>query len=169
MGEPFTKTYSPSARFTGAAVMTVSVVTSVVVSEEVTVVPIVGTVVAAGDALSENTDCSGAVVTDDTGEKDDLSSDVSGGAVVVASSVLFSVVVVVSGTDIEIGGLVSASMTETSFSGSVVTADGSVSSQSASLPPPQPESMSAAASRAAMNALTLFLFIINLQSFPVLT
>lgn len=169
MGEPFTKTYSPSARFTGAAVMTVSVVTSVVVSEEVTVVPIVGTVVAAGDALSENTDCSGAVVTDDTGEKDDLSSDVSGGAVVVASSVLFSVVVVVSGTDIEIGGLVSASMTETSFSGSVVMADGSVSSQSASLPPPQPESMSAAASRAAMNALTLFLFIINLQSFPVLT
>lgn len=149
--------------------MTVSVVTSVVVSEEVTVVPIVGTVVAAGDALSENTDCSGTVVTDDIGEKDDLSSDVSGGAVVVASSVLFPVVVVVSGTDIEIGGLVSASMTETSFSGSVVTAEGSVSSQSASLPPPQPESMSAAASRAAMNALTLFLFIINLQSFPVLT
>lgn len=143
--------------------MTVSVATRVVVSDEVTVVPVVGTVVTADDALSENAEGSnaefGAVVTDVTGEKDELSSEVSGGAVVVASSVFFSVVVVVSGTDIEIGGLVSASMTETSFSGSVVTADGSVSSQSALLPPPQPESMNAAASRAAMNALTLFLFI----------
>lgn len=130
-----------------------------VVSDEVTVVSVIGTVVEADDVLSENTEEFGAVVTDVTGEKDDLSSEVSGGAVVVASSVLFSVVVVVSGTDIDIGGSVSASMTETSFSGAVVTADGSVSSQSASLPPPQPESMSAAASRAAVNALTLFLFI----------
>ena len=139
--------------------MTVSVVTSVVVSDVVTVVSVIGTVVEADDVLSENTEEFGAVVTDVTGEKDDLSSEVSCGAVVVASSGLFSVVVVVSGTDIDIGGLVSASMTETSFSGAVVTADGSVSSQSASLPPPQPESMSAAASRAAVNALTLFLFI----------
>lgn len=143
--------------------MTVSVVTRVVVSDEVTVVPVVGTVVTADDALSESAEGSnaefGAVVADVTGEKDELSSEVSGGAVVVASSVFFSVVVVVSGMDIEIGGLVSASMTETSFSGSVVTADGSVSSQSALLPPPQPESMNAAASMAAMNALTLFLFI----------
>ena len=138
--------------------MTVSVVTSVVVSDEVTVVSVIGTVVEADDVLSENTEEFGTVVTDVTGEKDDLSSEVSCGAVVVASSVLFSVVVVVSGTDIDIGGLVSASMTETSFSGTVVTADGSVSSQSASLPLPQPESMSAAASKAAVNALT-FLFI----------
>lgn len=139
--------------------MTVSAVTSVVVSDEVTVVSVIGTVVEADDVLSENTEEFGVVVTDVTGERDDLSSEVSGGAVVVASSVLFSVVVVVSGTDIDIGGLVSASMTETSFSGAVVTADGSVSSQSASPPRPQPESMSAAASRAAVNALTLFLFI----------
>lgn len=139
--------------------MTVSVVTSVVVSDEVTVVSVIGTVVEADDVLSENTEVFGAVVTDVTGEKDDLSSEVSCGAVVVASSVLFSVVVVVSGTDIDIGGLVSASMTETSFSAAVVTADGSVSSQSPSLPRPQPESMSAAASRAAVSALTLFLFI----------
>ena len=87
-------------------------------------------------------------------------SDVSGVESVVASSVLRSEVVVVSGTDIDIGGFVSASMTETSFSEAVVTADGRVSSQSASFPP-QPASSKADASSAAMIAVILFLFIIT--------
>ena len=171
IGEPLTKTYSPSSRLTRSAVVVTSVVTdavSVVSSEPAVLVDSVaceddedGTVVTDDDTVPE------VVVTVETEEEDADAEVVSlGVSVVVASSVLRSVVVVVSGTDIEIGGLVSASMTVTVFSAVVVTADGRVSSQSASLPFLHPESRRAAASNAAASTVNLFLFI-KLQSFQI--
>ena len=134
-----------------AVVTEVSVVTTVVVSEAddadaVVVCDDDAVVVSDGSTVVSENEVIG-------------SSDVSDVDIVVASSVLRSVAVVTSGTDIDIGGFVSASITEISFSGAVVTAEGRVSSQSPPSLPPQPVSISAAASRMLTSALILYLFI----------